>query len=147
MRNTKGKVKTEIAAGSAPPQNKKRLNRPTSILFSLAAEVPALARQFGIEHDDETDGYRLLPMPRPWLKQGPTCDEGELSFDPDLYAMTTPCCSDGERLCRLFILNVWNPGAASMHPARRFDIFKAARVLDGENMAGICRILERNPWP
>lgn len=131
------------------PVKKKTLNDATRTLFFLAARIPALRQQFGIELVEEPDGMEKLDFKvgwrRPWLKSSPF-NADEVAFDPDAFALTLACCSDGERHCRQFILNVWNRAQGSIE-GRRFDVIRAAHVLDAQNMAGVCAVLQSHPWP
>lgn len=156
---------------------KATLSEPTRLLFWLAAKSHTLAEQFGIEiqheptfrcgtcHADSRaeedcpkcgskvveptgvhkEKLKFHPQARPWLKAHPN-RPNELTFDPDLYAKTLEACSDGQRHMRLFILNVWNP-----HYARSkgwtFDLFKAVRVLDGNNLEAVADIIRHPVWP
>lgn len=141
-------MNVEKTPAITPARPKKTVTDPTRTLLFLAARIRALREHMGIGLERTEHGERLEfkpGWPRPWLKPHPVRPE-ELTFDPDTFAFTVNDCSDGERWCRLFILNVWNRGYAQDR-GWQFDLFKAAHVLDSGNMRGICEVLQSNPWP
>lgn len=128
---------------STPSQH--RLSEATRTLFCVAANIPALAAQFGVTLSDDGLTLRYNQVPRPWLKAHPVCPQ-ELTFDPDLFARSLRACSDGERYCRLFILNVWNRNYAASR-GWSFDLFRALSTLDYGNREGIAWFLQNPLWP
>ena len=123
------------------------ISSATKRLLFIAARSHSLRDQMGIDlrHDEENDREFLFFRPgvsRPWLVPK-YAGSTELTFEPDIYAKTLGCCSDGENWMRLWILNVWNPGAAESK-GWHFDFFKALRVLDSRNLAAIAWLCE-NP--
>lgn len=130
----------------ATPATTKKLNRPTSLLFHIAARSHSLADQFGVElispDDKENEPLTFLQVSRPWLVE----ENGELTFDADRYAKTVDACSTYTRHMRLFILNVWNPGYAKSK-GWTFDLFAALRGLDDNNSRAIAWFCKTSVWP
>lgn len=122
------------------------INEATKTLLFLAAHIRCLREDMGIDFEETPEGQRVGFQPgfdRPWLK---VRGDGTLSFDPDVYAKGLECGSSGMVLCRKFILNVWNHHHAQ-DQGWTFDLFRAVRVLDSGNIAGICYVLKSSPWP
>jgi hypothetical protein len=67
-------------------------------------------------------------------------------FDPDKLHETSGPWSHGERLCVLFVLNVWNPGDARAK-GWEFEFFDFAGIADHENKEVILNWLINPVWP
>ncbi len=72
----------------------------------------------------------------------------ELTFATEEYAKTLRSCSEFEEHMRRFILNVWlrNPTYAK-NKGWEFDLFKALRGLDSNNLDAIAFIIRYQQWP
>ena len=67
-------------------------------------------------------------------------------FEPDLFYENADCWSGGERLCVLFVLNVWNPGYAK-HKGWTFNLFDFIGTADPGNRAALLKWCENPIWP
>jgi len=127
------------------------LSKPTQLLFWLAARSHSLAEQFGVEivHDDDgKERLKIFPRSRPWLTPVHPSRPNELTFNPEVYAKSLSDCSEYTEHMRRFILNVWmrNPTYAKQK-GWDFDLFKAVRGLDSNNLDAIAFILRFPQWP
>lgn len=128
----------------APAPVAVQLSEATSVLLSVAANVPALARSMGLELVNEGRNLRYNRNAA-WLEKHPL-RPAELTFNADRFAATLAACSSGERLCKLWLLNVWNPGYAHSNDWN-FDLFAAVRVLDSGNRQAISEWLAHPIFP
>lgn len=125
------------------------LTDETKLLFVIASRVPCLARMMGIvcgAGDAGKTKVGLIVMQRSWLTPHPVRGAAELQFQPEIFARVLKVCSDGERHCVLWLLNVWNPSFAKLK-GWNFDMFDAMGVLDGENRMGICEWMVNPRYP
>lgn len=67
-------------------------------------------------------------------------------FDADEFWKLFDCASHGERLCALFILNVWNPGYAQGH-GWTFDLFEFLGCADSGNRRAMLDWCKNPTWP
>lgn len=126
------------------------LAEETKLLFQIASNVPALCRMMGIvKGASETPGKMkvgLIVMQRSWLTPHPVRGGAELQFNPDVFARVLKVCSDGERHCVLWLLNVWNSTYAK-GKGWNFDLFASLNCLDSENCIGIAEWMAYPRWP
>jgi hypothetical protein len=95
-------------------------DRPTQKIMAIANSFPCLR----IKIDD----YRPV------------------SFDPDTFWRLMRGASPGERLCALFVLNVWNPSYAA-RKGWRFEFFEFAVTADSTNRELVIKWLIYPVWP
>jgi hypothetical protein len=69
-----------------------------------------------------------------------------IQFDADHFWKLFAGASHGERLCALFILNIWNPGYA-VSQGWRFDLFEFIGCADGGNRSALIAWMENPFWP
>lgn len=93
---------------------------PTELILALAASFPCLVDKIAHYHPKEFEADEFHKLIGPW--------------------------SSGEKLCALFILNVWNPGYAKSK-GWKFDLFDFAAGCDFENKEALIRWLEHPLWP
>lgn len=67
-------------------------------------------------------------------------------FDPDEFWKLFYGASHGEKLCAIFILNVWNPGAAD-DKGWTFDLFEFVGMADSGNRKAVIDWITRPCWP
>jgi hypothetical protein len=67
-------------------------------------------------------------------------------FDPDKLFSAADYWSSGERLCVLFILNVWNPGDAKSK-GWDFNLFDFVGTADGGNKRALLNWVLNPVWP
>jgi hypothetical protein len=67
-------------------------------------------------------------------------------FDPDAFHSMIAPWSHGERLCALFVLNVWNPGDARMK-GWHFDFIEFMSVADYDNRKALLEWMDYPLWP
>ena len=119
------------------------------LLFMIASRVPCLARMMGIVCGAGEQGkikVGLLAMQRSWLVPHPIRGAAEMTFDPVIFSRVLKVCSDGERHCVLWLLNVWNPSFAKLK-GWNYDMFAALPSLDSENRLGIAEWLVNPRFP
>lgn len=126
------------------------LTDEAKLLIHIAATVPVLCRLMGIvKKAGDVPGKEvvgLLTMPRSWIVPHPVRGAAEMSFDPDKFARVLKVCSDGERHCILWLLNVWNPAYAKAQ-GWNFDMLEAMGTLDEESRFGIANWMVKPRWP
>lgn len=126
------------------------LTDEAKLLIHVAADVPALARMMGIVKKPGTQPGKeivgLVTMPRSWIVPHPVRGAAEMSFDPDKFARVLRVCSDGERHCVLWLLNVWNPSYAK-GKGWNFDLMAAMNSLDSDSRFGIANWIASPRWP
>jgi len=91
---------------------------------------------------------KIFPQPRPWLTPVHPSRPNELTFNPEVYAKSLSDCSEYTEHMRRFILNVWlrNPTYAKTK-GWEFDLFKAMRGLDSNNLDAVAFIIRYPQWP
>ncbi len=67
-------------------------------------------------------------------------------FDPDTFWRLMRGASSGERLCALFVLNVWSPVYAA-RKGWKFDLFEFAVTADSTNRELVCEWITYPDWP
>lgn len=70
----------------------------------------------------------------------------DAEFDPDKFYAFTRGWSHGEKLCALFVLNVWNPGYAKQKKWK-FDLFDFIGTVDAGNVAPVLEWMQNPYWP
>lgn len=121
-----------------------KLSEAASLLLFIAAGVPTLARSMNLERVNQSRKLRYRRQ-ADWLEKHPT-HPSELTFNADEFAKTLNACSSGERHCKLWLLNVWNPSYAQ-NQAWHFDLFAALCVLDSENRAALAEWMKEPLFP
>jgi hypothetical protein len=96
------------------------MKNPTEYIMQLIYEFPCLVKKV-----------------QPWIP---------MEFDPDKFHSMLTGSSHGERLCGLFVLNVWNPGYATSKEWH-FDLIEFAGTADYENRAVVMKWLAAPVWP
>lgn len=120
-----------------------KLNPATEQLLTLAATIPCLARKLGVRLVNEPDTPCLRYSPDvPWLVER----HGELAFDPDKLHRCIGPWSDGEWLCAMFLLNVWNPANAK---AKRwhFNLMDFLQTADPANRDALIQWMHNPVFP
>jgi hypothetical protein len=69
------------------------------------------------------------------------------AFDPHKFFQMMRGASHGEWLCAMFILNVWDPGAARIKEEWRFEFFDFAGIADSGNRRALLNWLANPEWP
>lgn len=67
-------------------------------------------------------------------------------FDPEAFYSLTIGMSHGEKLCALFILNVWNPSYARQR-GWEFDVVEFAGTADAESRSAFLLWMADPVWP
>lgn len=67
-------------------------------------------------------------------------------FDPDRFMRQLAGASDGERLCALFVVNVWNPPYAKSKKWN-FDLFNFIGTADVRNKQPVLKWMANPYWP
>jgi hypothetical protein len=79
------------------------------------------------------------------IKVGPWLHRTE-RFDPDEFFSLFDCASSGERLCALFVLNVWSHGYAETK-GWRFDFIAFMSCADSGNRNALLAWATKPFWP
>ena|SRR5579871_1162393 len=95
---------------------------PHQLIFGLIRSFPCLEIKVG-----------------PWLRR-------TAHFDPDEFWALFDCASSGERLCALFVLNVWSHGYADTK-GWRFDFIAFIGCADSGNREALLAWAAKPFWP
>ena len=103
---------------------------PTDYIFTLINSFPCLRSK--VKHLNVTEPHPLRPE--------------EYTFDADRFHRSMAGWSSGERLCGLFILNVWNPGYAR-NCGWTFDVIEFMSVASQSNLEPVINWMLNPYWP
>ncbi len=103
-------------------------DNPTNYILALTQSFPCLKRKVNIKACLEKSVH-----PEP-------------SFDPDKFMAQLDCASDGELLCALFVVNVWNPGYAKQK-GWVFNFFDFMGTADAGNREAFLAWAQNPVWP
>lgn len=115
-------MSTTLSKPDAPTVQVLRTLGSSAYILALARSFPCL--QYKVD--------RLFPPSRKW--------------DVDAFMEASGPWSHGERLCALFIANVWNPGYADTMEWR-FDLFEFLGTADTGNRRALLLWISDPVWP
>lgn len=116
-------MKTETTSAVAPSVELLRSAGSSTYIMALARSFPCLRHKMDM----------LFP-------------EGRRKWDVDVLMEASAPWSHGEKLCALFVANVWNPGYADTMEWR-FDVFEFLGCADNGNRRALIAWLTNPVWP